>query len=73
MAMRPNIVFNFADDWGRYAHACASHEGPGGLNELTATPFDRIAIESALFLNALAPAPSRTPCRNSVLPVGKSR
>ena len=67
-AMKPNIVFAFADDWGRYAHAYARHEGPGCLNELIETPhFDSIADEGALFLNAIVPAPSCTPCRSSVL------
>ncbi len=66
--MRPNIVFAFADDWGRYAHAYAAYDRPGSLNELIATPnFDRIAAEGALFLNALVPAPSCTPCRSSIL------
>jgi len=66
--MRPNILFAFADDWGRYAHAYAEHEGPGSLNELIETPnFDRIAREGVLFLNAFVPAPSCTPCRSSIL------
>ena len=65
---RPNILFAFADDWGRYAHAYAEHEGPASLNALIRTPnFDRIAAEGALFLNALVPAPSCTPCRSSIL------
>ena len=63
MTLRPNILFAFADDWGRYASAY-----PGALNELIATPnFDRVAREGALFLNALVPAPSCTPCRSSIL------
>ncbi len=67
-AARPNIVFAFADDWGRYASAYAKHQSPGGLNELIDTPhFDRVAAEGALFLNALVPAPSCTPCRSSIL------
>ena len=66
--MKPNIVFAFADDWGRYASAYATHEGPGSLNELIHTAnFDRIAGEGVLFRNALVPAPSCTPCRSSVL------
>ena len=66
--MQPNIVFAFADDWGRYASAYAKHEPPGGLNELIHTAnFDRVANEGALFLNALVPAPSCTPCRSSIL------
>ena len=68
MINRPNIVFAFADDWGRYASAYAAHQPPGGLNELISTPnFDRVAAEGALFLNALVPAPSCTPCRSSIL------
>ena len=56
------------DDWGRYASAYAPHEPPGNLNELISTPnFDRLASEGALFLNALVPAPSCTPCRSSLL------
>ena len=68
MTDRPNIVFAFADDWGRYASAYARHQPPGGLNELIHTPhFDRVADEGVLFLNALVPAPSCTPCRSSIL------
>lgn len=66
--MRSNILFAFADDWGRYARVYAQHEAPGGLNELIETPhFDRVANEGVLFLNALVPAPSCTPCRSSLL------
>ena len=66
--MRPNIVFAFADDWGRYASAYAHVEGPYSLNHLIDTPnFDRIAREGALFTNAFVPAPSCTPCRSSIL------
>lgn len=68
MENRPNIVFAFADDWGRYASAYANHSRAGGLNELISTPaFDSVAREGALFLNALVPAPSCTPCRSSIL------
>ena len=66
--MRPNIVFAFADDWGRYASAYRNQPGEGTIHELIETPnFDRIAEEGALFLNAHVPAPSCTPCRSSVL------
>lgn len=66
--MKPNILFAFADDWGRYASAYAQHEGPNSLNHLISTPnFDRIAKEGVLFTNAYVPAPSCTPCRSSVL------
>ena len=65
---RPNIVFAFADDWGRYASAYARYEGANSLNHVINTPnFDRIAEEGALFRNAIVPAPSCTPCRSSIL------
>ena len=66
--MRPNIVFAFADDWGRYASAYRNQPGEDTLHELIETPnFDRVAEEGALFLNAHVPAPSCTPCRSSIL------
>ena len=68
MANKPNILFAFADDWGRYASAYAKHQPKPNLNELIHTPnFDRIAAEGVLFLNALVPAPTCTPCRSSIL------
>jgi len=64
---RPNILFAFADDWGRYASAYAQLE-PGGINDLVSTPnFDRIAKEGVLFTRAFVNAPSCTPCRSSLL------
>jgi N-sulfoglucosamine sulfohydrolase len=66
--MRPNIVFAFADDWGRYASAYRDQPGESTIHELIETPnFDRIADEGTLFLNANVPAPSCTPCRSSIL------
>ena len=66
--MPPNIVVAFADDWGRYASAYARHSSRPDVNSLLSTPhFDRVAAEGALFLNALVPAPSCTPCRSSLL------
>ena len=66
--MKPNIVFAFADDWGRYASAYSKFEGDRSLNALIDTPnFDRIAREGAIFKNAFVPAPSCTPCRSSIL------
>jgi N-sulfoglucosamine sulfohydrolase len=68
MASRPNILFVFADDWGRYASAYRDIDGEGTPNDLVDTPhFDRVAREGALFRNAFVPAPSCTPCRSSVL------
>jgi N-sulfoglucosamine sulfohydrolase len=66
--MPPNIVFAFADDWGRYASAYRRFEGENSINALIDTPnFDRVAGEGALFLNGFVPAPSCTPCRSSIL------
>jgi len=65
---RPNILFAFADDWGRYASCYATVEGPGTPNDLLRTPnFDRIAKEGVLFKQAFVTAPSCTPCRSSIL------
>ncbi|MHC4872761.1 MAG: sulfatase family protein [Planctomycetota bacterium] len=66
--MKPNILFAFADDWGRYASAYAAHESERSLNTLINTPvFDRVAAEGVLFTNAFVQAPSCTPCRSSIL------
>ena len=46
---RMNIVFAFADDWGKYASAYAPFEGADSINSLISTPnFDRIAREGAV-------------------------
>jgi N-sulfoglucosamine sulfohydrolase len=67
-AKRPNIVFAFADDWGRHASAYAKIDGPGGINDVIQTPhFDRIAREGVLFRRAFVSAPSCTPCRSALL------
>lgn len=65
---RPNILFAFADDWGRYASAYAKLDGPGGISDVVQTPnFDRIAREGVLFRSAFVSAPSCTPCRSAIL------
>ncbi len=65
---RPNILFAFADDWGRFASAYAQLDKPGGLNEVVRTPnFDRVAKDGVLFRHAFVNAPSCTPCRSSLL------
>jgi len=67
-ADRPNILFAFADDWGRQASAYASIDGPGTINDIVSTPhFDRVAARGVLFRNASVNAPSCTPCRSSIL------
>lgn len=65
---RPNILFAFADDWGRHAGAYAQIDGPGTFNDVIATPnFDRIADEGVLFRSAFVSAPSCTPCRSALM------
>lgn len=65
---KPNILFLFADDWGRYASAYGQLEADNALCQVVKTPnFDRLAAEGALFRHAFVPAPSCTPCRSSVL------
>jgi arylsulfatase A-like enzyme len=67
-AARPNVVFLFADDWGRYASVYAETDAPGGLNEVIRTPhIDSIARAGVLFRNAFINAPSCTPCRSSIV------
>ncbi|MEX2214758.1 MAG: sulfatase [Phycisphaeraceae bacterium] len=64
---RPNILFAFADDWGRHTSAYAKLE-PGGISDAVCTPhFDSIAAQGVLFRNAFVNAPSCTPCRSSLL------
>ena len=66
-AERPNILFVFADDWGRYASAYGVAE-PHGLNTIVQTPnFDRVAANGVLFTHAFVNSPSCTPCRSSLL------
>lgn len=65
---RPNILFVFADDWGRYASAYAATDGGSTLNSIVKTPnFDRVAREGVLFTRAFVNAPSCTPCRSALL------
>ena len=67
-AKRPNILFFFADDWGRYASIYSEVNGKGGINDVVRTPnFDRVAKQGVLFRHAHVNAPSCTPCRSSLL------
>ncbi len=67
-ARRPNILFAFADDWGRYASIYAELVARGTPNDVIRTPnFDRVAREGVFFKNAFVTAPSCTPCRSSLL------
>ncbi len=65
---RPNILFAFADDWGRFASAYAKLDGLGTINDVLDTPnFDRVARDGVLFRRAFVSAPSCTPCRSALL------
>lgn len=65
---RPNILFCFADDWGRYASVYAETETRPTVNQIVKTPnIDRVARQGVLFKNAFVTAPSCTPCRSSLL------
>lgn len=67
-ARKPNVLFCFADDWGRYASAYAKTESKPSANQVVRTPnIDAIAHRGVLFRNAFVPAPSCTPCRSSIL------
>jgi arylsulfatase A-like enzyme len=65
---RPNILFCFADDWGRYASVYARHENRPSPNQVVKTPnIDRVAERGVLFRHAFVNAPSCTPCRSALL------
>jgi arylsulfatase A-like enzyme len=65
---KQNILFAFADDWGKYAGCYAEIEGNPGWQKLIKTPhIDRVAGEGILFNNAYVNSPSCTPCRSSLL------
>jgi len=65
---RPNIVFCFADDWGRVASAYAAIEARPSMNQIVKTPnIDRVAKSGVLFRNAFVNSPSCTPCRSALL------
>jgi arylsulfatase A-like enzyme len=65
---RPNILFLFADDWGRHASILSKIDGAGGINDVVQTPnFDKVASRGVIFRNAHVSAPSCTPCRRALL------
>lgn len=65
---RWNILFLFADDWGRYASSYQGLDGRPTLNDVVRTPnIDRVARNGVLFRNAFVNAPICTPCRSSLL------
>ena len=67
-ARPPNIVFAFADDYGRHASAYAAADAKPGINRVLRTPhIDSVARSGVLFRHAYVSAPSCTPCRSSLL------
>jgi len=63
---RPNILFCFSDDWGRYASIYRDPSRPG-WNDVIETPaLDAIGRSGVVFQNAFVSAPSCKPCRASV-------
>lgn len=65
---RWNILFIFADDWGRYASCYKGLDGRTNLNDVIKTPnVDKVAGAGVLFRNCFVNAPSCTPCRSSLL------
>lgn len=65
---RLNIVFCFADDWGRYASAYAALDSRPTPCQVVRTPhIDAVARDGVLFRHAFVNAPSCTPCRSSLL------
>ena len=64
---RPNIIFAFADDWGRYASAYREADR-ATINDVFETPhFDSLAKQGVLFWDAHVSAPSCSPSRTAVL------
>jgi N-sulfoglucosamine sulfohydrolase len=67
-AQRPNILFCFADDWGRYASIYADLESRPSPSQVVKTPnIDKVARRGVVFRNAFVNAPSCTPCRSALL------
>ncbi|MEI6536118.1 MAG: sulfatase-like hydrolase/transferase, partial [Verrucomicrobiaceae bacterium] len=65
---RSNILFCFADDWGRFASCYKGLDGRTNLNDVVKTPnIDRIASRGVIFKNAFVGSPSCTPCRSALL------
>ena len=66
-AKQPNILFFYADDWGKMASCYTDDSVFGKMNETFQTStFDRLANEGARFRNAFYPVAQCTPCRASI-------
>lgn len=67
-ADRSNILFLFADYWGRHASIYGEWEHADSPNRVLRTPhFDALAREGVLFRRAHVSSPSCTPCRSALL------
>ncbi len=64
---RPNIVFFYADDWGRTASCYADPDRPSPCDVVETPNIDRVAREGVRFDNAFFPCPQCTPCRGSII------
>ena len=64
---RPNIVFFYADDWGRVASCYADPARPSPSDVVETPNIDRVAREGVRFENAFFPCPQCTPCRGSLI------
>ena len=65
---RPNILFAFAGDSGRYASAYEAQDKQPSPNSVVKTRnFDRIADEGVLFTNVFVNSPSCNPSRIALL------
>lgn len=63
---KPNILFFFADDWGRYARVYSDPQRPS-ISDVIKTPhFDRIGREGMIFDNAFVLVSSCGPSRASL-------
>lgn len=64
---RPNVLFIFADDWGRHAGIYRQLDGPGTINDVVRTPnIDALAKQGVVFRSAFVSSPSCTPCRSAL-------
>lgn len=68
---RPNILFFFADDWGRHAGVYADAEQPSISDVLETPNIDRIGKEGVIFENAFTQVASCAPSR-ACLSTGRS-
>ena len=70
---RPNVLFCFADDWGRYASIYQDPARPGLCDVIETPALDEIGRRGVVFNHAFVSAPSCTPMsrigrdRNAVL------